>query len=420
MDEGSNMHYKNKKDVEKIDKVNTFFKEVRVGDSWEEIECEYEIVNNCAIEKGGDYLAFVKEGAEIPDYVKTIGSRAFLNREIKSITFPKSVEVIEELGCADCDSLESVTLNEGLKKIGKMAFVRTKIKFLKIPKSVVEIEGGAFGDIELTVDPQNPKYEVRGNCLIEKETKKVINGMKNSVIPNDIKTIVAYAFAESSIESITIPESVEVVEEGAFLCWKLKRVELNEGLREIGGSAFLGTKLDRITIPSTVELIGVGAFEEIKFSIEEGNKKYEVKENCIIEKETQKVVIAGKDSKIPDDAKHIGERAFSMSSIKRLNLPKEIESVGKFGLSYIDKINKVSLNEGLKEIGSWAFSGLKIKSVVIPNSVKVMGGYVFGCCDKLKKIYCRAKSKPDGWDEMWNSEGSKDVWFKVVWGYTGK
>ena len=97
-----------------------------------------------------------------------------------------------------------------------------------------------------------------------------------------------------------------------------------------------------------------------------------------------------------------------------------MESIGEFGISDIDKIKKITLNEGLKEIGSWAFSGLKIKSIVIPNSVEVIGGYIFGCCNKLKKIYCRAKSKPVQWDDMWNSEGSEDVCFDVIWGYTGK
>ena len=95
MKESSNMNYKNDKQVEKFEKINTFIKDVQVGDIWKEVECEYEIVNNCAIEKGGDYLVFVKEETIIPDYVKTIGQRAFDFREIKSIAFPKSVEVIE-------------------------------------------------------------------------------------------------------------------------------------------------------------------------------------------------------------------------------------------------------------------------------------------------------------------------------------
>ena len=83
-----------------------------------------------------------------------------------------------------------------------------------------------------------------------------------------------------------------------------------------------------------------------------------------------------------------------MSSIKRINFSKTMESIGEFRISDIDKIKEITLKEGLKEIGSWAFSGLKIKSIVIPSSVEVIGGYIFGCCNKLKKIYCRAKSKP--------------------------
>ncbi len=59
-----------------------------------------------------------------------------------------------------------------------------------------------------------------------------------------------------------------------------------------------------------------------------------------------------------------------------------MESIGEFGISDIDKIKKITLNEGLKEIGSWAFSGLKIKSIVISSSVEVIGGYIFGCCNK--------------------------------------
>ena len=392
--------------------LKTFIKVVQIGDTWKEVECAYEIINNCAIEKGGDYLVHIKEGAAIPDYVKTIGRGAFFMSNVQEIVFPNSVEVIESRGCADCYSLESVTLNDGLKKIGKMAF--------RIPSTVEEIEGGAFGDIKLIVDSRNPKYEIRGNCLIEKDTKKVINVGQDAVIPEDVKIISSFAFFDSKIEQIEIPRNVEKIEEDAFLNCGLKTIKLSEGLREIGDNAFFATKLKRITIPSSVDYIGMQAFEEIEFSIVEGNKKYEVRENCIIEKETKKTIIAGKDAKISDDIKHIGDRAFCSRNIGHLKLLKNINSIGEFAFCDASKIKKVILDEGLKAIGFGAFSGVKIKSIVIPSSVEVIGRYVFGCCDKLKKIYCRAKSKPDGWDDMWNSEGSEDVWFDVVWGYTGK
>ena len=452
-------------EINKQEEPKTFIKEVQIGDTWEEIECEYEIINNCAIEKGGDYLAFANEGAIIPDYVKTIGSRAFSHREIKSITFPKSVEVIEELGCADCYFLESVTLNEGLKKIGNMAFVRTKIKSLRIPKSVEEIDGYAFGDIELTIDPENPKYEVRGNCLIEKETKKVINGMKYSQIPNDIKIIAEFAFLGSSIESITIPNSVEIIEDDAFSYSKLKEVKLNEGLKKIGLAAFKSTKLNRIVIPSTVEQIGIESFDDIEFSVAEGNKKYEVRGNCIIEKEAKKIILGGKDSKIPEDIIQIEDRAFTMCKlrsliiprnvkeigegtfsdcenmrnlnlqdglekigkfafctlkIKKFVLPSTVESIGECAFLGCSKLKSIKINRGLQSIGNSAFSDTKIRTIVIPDTVVDMGEFIFGDCDNLKTIYCRVKAKPDGWDANWDSKYDDEGRYNVVWGYTGK
>lgn len=460
---------KNEKDedyeIDKQDKPKTFIKKVQIGVTWKEIECEYEIVNNCAIERGGDYLAFIKEGGIIPDYVKTIGCRAFSHAEIESITFPSSIEEIESAGCSDCYSLESVTLNEGLKKIGRHAFVSTKIKSLRIPKSVEEIEPCAFGEIEVIVDPENPKYEVRGNCLIEKETKKVINGMRNSIIPDDIKIIGESAFLGSSIESITIPKSVEVIGDGAFTCSNLKEVKLNEGLKEIGWAAFDSTKLDRISIPSTVEKIGIESFDEIEFSVAEGNKKYEVRGNCIVAKEANKIILGGRDAKIPEDITQIEDRAFAMRNLRSLTIPNGVKEIGDMTFTNCEKMKKLNFNEGLKKIGTfafcklkikklvlpstlesvgegvfmdcsklksiklniglkeikrWAFTDTKIREIVIPDSVERIGEFVFGDCYNLKKIYCMAKSKPDGWDENWNSKYDDKGRYKVVWGYSGK
>lgn len=126
------------------------------------------------------------------------------------------------------------------------------------------------------------------------------------------------------------------------------------------------------------------AFEEIEFSIAETNKKYEVRENCIIEKKT-KNNYSWVGAKIPDDIKNIEDKAFYTNSIKGIKFPPNIESIGEFGFSDDNKRKKAILNEGLKETASWTFCGLRIKSVVTPSSVD-MGGYVFWCCEKLKNI----------------------------------
>ena len=97
---------KNKKlefveDIKSKEQNKIFIKQVQVGEIWNDVEVEYEEVDNCAIENGGDYLAFVRQGAKIPNYMKTISRRAFGMSGVKSIIFPSSVEKIEKDGCRD-------------------------------------------------------------------------------------------------------------------------------------------------------------------------------------------------------------------------------------------------------------------------------------------------------------------------------
>ena len=50
-----------------------------------------------------------------------------------------------------------------------------------------------------------------GNCVIEKESKRLVYGCKTSKIPNYVTSIGTYAFGEqATLESIQIPVEVEV------------------------------------------------------------------------------------------------------------------------------------------------------------------------------------------------------------------
>lgn len=397
-----------------------FIKQIQVGDSWNDVEVEYEEIDNCAIEKGGDYLAFVRQGAVIPDYIKTIGRRAFGMSGVKSIVFPSSVEEIEEDGCSNCDSLESVTLNEGLKKIGRWAFRETSIKQLRIPSSVEDIAGGAFQDIEITVDSGNKKYEVRGNCLIDKTTMKLVCGTKNSVIPEGIKTIEDWAFYDTDIKSIRIPSSVEKIGDFAFFSSKLEKLELNEGLYIIGERAFSETQIKGVRIPSTVKEIREASFCDNVFTVAPENTNYESLGNCLIEKKTRKLILGCAKSEIPKFVKKIGTRAFEFTKLKSIVIPENVQVIEKFAFENCVDLKYVELNEGLKKIERSAFEGIKIKSIVIPSTVVEIEETIIGFCDELETIYCRAESKPDGWDDDWNTKEFGEERYKVIWGYKGK
>lgn len=97
--------------------------------------------------------------------------------------------------------------------------------------------------------------------------KEYIGSDKTVVIPSKIDgqavTIIAGdAFAGTSIESVVIPDSVNIVVARAFYgCDQLKTVDFGDGIIEIQEEAFYKcTALESIILPKNLETIGEGAF----------------------------------------------------------------------------------------------------------------------------------------------------------------
>lgn len=203
----------------------------------------------------------------------------------------------------------------------------------------------------------------------------------------------AFKGVEIKIEKVTMPTSLETIEDEAFADTgykfsSLKEVNLNEGLKEIGRSAFEGIKIESITIPSTVETIGSSAFKDC-YSLESVTLR--------------------------DGIKYIEEKAFNLTAIKSIEIPSSVKRIGR--LAFVSELEELTLNEGLESIEGDAFNGTKLRRAIIPKSVKEMGEQVFSACPRMWKIFCRAERKPEGWSKAWCDDG----WWRhtVVWGYTG-
>jgi len=82
------------------------------------------------------------------------------------------------------------------------------------------------------------------------------------IIPDGITSIGDHAFINSSVTSVIIPDSVATIEIGAFdFCDSLTNAVMGSGVRMIGDYAFFGcSNLPAITIPSSLTHLGSMAF----------------------------------------------------------------------------------------------------------------------------------------------------------------
>ena len=140
----------------------------------------------------------------------------------------------------------------------------------------------------------------------------------------------------SPVDSITIPETIEVVKANSFCGFSdLKSVVFPENVITIEANAFSEcTGLTSLSIPKSVTNIHSTAFMGCSnietIEVAEDNPKYCSKGNCLIDKETGTVVFGCKNSMIPDDGtvKSIGNWAFANCGVDRVFIPDGVEYVG--------------------------------------------------------------------------------------------
>ena len=191
----------------------------------------------------------------MPNSVVKIDDEAFKECEsLNHIIIPKGVTEIADGSFAKCKSLETITLPEGITSIGIFAFISCKslssitipnsvtsiglfafvccvnLKSISIPRNVTSISTDAFlGCSSLTnivVESDNKVYDSRDNCnaIIKTDTNELVGGCKSTVIPDGITAIGSDVFRWSEITEITIPNSVQRIDDRAFDCSKITDV----------------------------------------------------------------------------------------------------------------------------------------------------------------------------------------------------
>ncbi len=169
--------------------------------------------------------------------LKLIDESAFYNcSNLREITIPKNVERISFNAFTHCKNLLEVSFEYGnkLKELYQFAFYDcNNLKEFTIPSSVKKISPMVFTNCSsltnISVDESNPLYKSIDGNLYTKDGKTLLQYAigkteQSFEIPNGVISLGSYAFDDSNLTTITIPDSVKVWGENTFACKNLQNL----------------------------------------------------------------------------------------------------------------------------------------------------------------------------------------------------
>jgi hypothetical protein len=172
----------------------------------------------------------------------------------------------------------------------------------------------------------------------------------------------ANCFAESAVVSVTVPDSILVIESGAFSkCTALTSVTLPDQMLYVGSQAFAEcSSLKEITLPST----GITEYSWGMF-IGAGVEKVTLREGMEV----------------------LPSNFFLGSSLKEITLPAGVKKIMQGSLGGCKNLTSVTLNADLVTVDAGAFiSSDALTEIVIPASVESLTEFAFVGCESLLKV----------------------------------
>ena len=390
---------------------------------------EYEVYD--PFSQTGERITLECSISQNPDiiYATTIDGVTYTLSTSGTLTISGSGEVNNRVAQSK-DSVKSVIIGDGITGINSSALSNyANLERITIPGSVVNIGSGSLSGCNsltsITIDRANTKYHSAGNCIIETESKTLISGCANSIIPNDgsVTNIATYAFRDcTGLTSITIPDNVTSIKGGAFSgCSSLESIIIPF----VGGS--IKTASDTYQYPfgyifgMSYYAGGVMTRQSYYGDTLSGDLVTASTDYCIPSSLKSVTVTGGNilrgafdncnnltNITISDSVTSIGESAFSgCSGLTSITIPDSVTSIGgsaffgcsgiiqkENGVSYVDKwvidvddVSQVQLRSNTVGIAYSAFSYCSgLTSITIPDSVTSIGEEAFFCCSSLTSI----------------------------------
>lgn len=338
--------------------------------------------------------------------VKSIGENAFLDNEtITSVTIPSTVTEICDFAFQYCYELQEINIPSGVTTIGKGAFADCK--------SLMEI----------SVDSKNNYFKF-SNMLLSLDGKRLlwypIEGTAS--IPTTVEVICEYAFMACKFATITLPTSLKTIESNAFYqCQNMSSIKIPANVTSIQDLAFFGcTGLSQFTVVTSNK--NFSAIDDVLYTKDgkkiicyptmKANDSYTVQSgvttvadgafaNASLLTEVilpSTVTYLGdkafyccarlKSVNLSDSITKIGDETFSQCNyLKNINLPTNLTTIGKKAFVFCESLETIDLPSKLTLIDAYAFYYCKaLKSITIPSSTTRIEEGAFQCCTGLTSL----------------------------------
>ena len=323
----------------------------------------------------------------LPSALTRLESNAFYGTGLTEITIPAKLQESGGAPFRNCQYLQKAIIESGATIIPNQLFYECRaLRNVNIPSTVTVIGAQAFENcINL------PKIHLpAGVKSIATGAFRGCSSLANVVLPNALESLDASVFAETIMESVTIPKNLKYVSGGTspFLyCHQLRKAVFATGRDTVPANIFKGcVALQSVTIPDTVKVIDADAFSgcirltnvTLPSGLEIINSRafYDCDDLTSIT--------------LPSSLERIGANAFSGSAIRSITLPSTLQLDSTSSISpFVDcfYLKKAVFKSGTKQISPYMFKDCtQLQEVTIPTTVKEIGAYAFDGCVNLKKV----------------------------------